>query len=70
MPTTEKFTPQIIQTDETEAASKSKMRIKVLTSILTDEIQALAKMADDTPTKTAILQAGIDLMTAAKRVVK
>lgn len=57
-------------TDETETEHKTKLRISVLTAIVVDEIQALAKMSSDTATKTAILQAGIELMTAAKRAIK
>lgn len=57
-----------IPTDETEQSRK--LRISLLTSILVDEIHALAKLTDDTMTKTTRLQACLDLMTASKRAIK
>lgn len=55
-------------TEEPEQARKR--RISLLASILVDEIHALAKLTDDTITKTTRLQACLDLMTASKRAIK
>lgn len=67
------YTP--IPTNDTQNATEEpeqarKRRISLLTSILVDEIHALAKLTDDTATKTERLQSCLDLMTASKRAIK